>query len=234
MSNARLFPLVAWSAIGIAILLGLGTWQLLRLEAKSTYLQLLEERVKAEPVPLAEALRRNEAGEDIEFLKVTATGNWSGANLYKQATFDGGPGWVMLAPFRSLDGIALLVDRGTIPDALRSEKPAADPAQITVIGVVRKHDNGRGFFDPDNDASAGSWYWWDVPAMLAATQIAPTDKVATFILQQLPVQGAPKFPVAEDLATGIPNNHFQYALTWYALALCLAAIAVLRARALKS
>ena len=66
--------------------------------------------------------------------------------------------------------------------------------------------------------------------MLGTLQIAPTDKVAPFVLQQLPEAGAPRYPVSEDLSAGIPNNHLQYAITWFSLAACLAIIAGLLAR----
>jgi surfeit locus 1 family protein len=179
-------------------------------------------------VPLAEALRRSLAGEDVEFLKASATGRFSSSNLYKQATYGGGPGWQVLTLFTSDDGIAVLVDRGKIAAALRDRLPP--PAALMVTGAIRAHDRGQGFFDPENDSAEGSWYWWDVPAMLGSQSIPAETQVAPFILQALPDAGSPPPPEAEDLAAGIPNNHLNYALTWFALALCLAAIAGLLAR----
>lgn len=230
MKKAGFVSLLVWTSIGVAILLGLGTWQLFRLSEKTAYLAQLDERVRAAPVTLQDALARSEAGDDIEFLKVSTTGSYFEPSLFKQATLKGGPGWEVITPFKSSDNVVVLIDRGTIPADLRSTPAPANTAAETVEAVIRRHDHAQGFFDPENDAATETWYWWDVPAMLGTLHIAADDKVAPFILQRLPEAGAPPYPVAEDLAAGIPNNHLQYAITWFALAACLLVIAGLRAR----
>lgn len=230
MKRTSLFWLFFWSALGLSILCGLGIWQLVRLAEKREYLAELDQRIAAPPISLAEALRRSQAGEDAEFLKLSATGKFAPASLYKQATFKGGPGWQVLTLFTSDDGIAVLVDRGTIPEALRQVQPQPAEQPATVIGVVRRHDRGQGFFDPENDPASATWYWWDLPAMLGSQTIAPEARVAPFVLQALPQAGGAPLPVPENLDAGIPNNHLNYALTWFALALCLAVIAGMLAR----
>lgn len=230
MKGGSLFRLAVWSMLGIALLCGLGVWQLVRLGEKRQYLAHLEERMQAQPMPLAQILARAEAGEDIEFLKAEASGSYAGGDLYKQTTFDAGPGWEVLTPFRTSDGIVVLVDRGAIPSDMRGPASQAPAGALTLQGVVRLRNRGQGFFDPENDPDAATWYWWDVPAMLGSLKIEADAKVAPFVLQALPQPGAPRYPVVENLETGIPNNHLQYALTWFALAICLAVVAGLLAR----
>lgn len=225
MKKTGLFGLAAWSLFGFALLCGLGVWQLVRLQEKTAYLAALDARLVAPPTTLTQAMQRLEAGDDIEFLKIEAEGTYTGEPLYKQATFEGGPGWLALSPFRSKEGVVVLVDRGTVPASMRGDASLAAGTDARITGVVRMHARGQGFFDPENDPASNNWYWWDVPAMLGTLSISQADEVAPFVLQALPQAGAPRLPVAENLNAVIPNNHLQYALTWFTLALCLAIVA---------
>jgi surfeit locus 1 family protein len=224
----RLWPFLLASGLGILILCALGAWQIARLGEKEKLLAELDARASAPPLSLSQALAKYEAGEDIAFLHVEARGTFvQERELHKQAAFKGGPGWQVITPFIS-DGIAVLVDRGAVPDQFKtyaSRTENAAPTQIS--GVVRTHQGGRGIFDPDNDEVGNIWYWWDLPAMQAAASLPPTVKVAPFVLQLLPQPGGPKYPQASPPDTGIRNNHLQYAITWFSLAVVLAVIALL-------
>ena len=89
-----------------------------------------------------------------------------------------------------------------------------------MTGILRRHVGSRGPFTPDNDPEANIWYWWDIPAMLASAHVGDDAGVAPFALHLLPDddKAVPR-PVAID--SGLTNNHLQYALTWFALALIL-------------
>jgi surfeit locus 1 family protein len=221
----RNWPIVLACALGIVILCGLGAWQLSRLAEKQELLAALEARAAAPPVNLAEAVN----GDWTEFMPVKARGRFDHAHeLRKQATFDGGPGWQIITPLTSDDGVSVLVDRGSAPQNYSAAGIGDGPVEIT--GIVRIHDRGQGIFDPDNDESGNAWYWWDMPAMQAAAQFPPNAKVSPFILQLLPQAGQARYPVAAAPDTGIRNNHLQYAITWFALAAVLAVFAVLLAK----
>ena len=58
----------------VALLIGLGSWQLQRLVWKRDLIATMETRLEAAPVPLAQALDRPEA--DREWQRVTATGTY--------------------------------------------------------------------------------------------------------------------------------------------------------------
>ena len=114
---------------------------------------------------------------------------------HKLASFEGSPGWQIITPFKSDEGIVALVDRGVVPADLKdAAKRNESPAPVELNAVVRAHGHERGFFDPDNDADGNLWYWWDVPAMLSSVAIAPDLQVAPFILQELPGSDPNRFP----------------------------------------
>ncbi len=223
----RLWPVVLWGGLGVAVLLALGTWQLSRLAEKQALLAEVARRAAAPPVSIGEVLAARDKGAAIEFVMVKLRGSFDHrSERHKLATFEGSSGWQIITPFRSDEGIVALIDRGVVPDDLRDPSARSEnalPQELTA--VVRVHGNERGFFDPENDADANVWYWWDVPAMLSSVAIAPDMKVAPFILQALPGGDPGTFPRAGKPDVQLRNNHLQYAITWYSLALVLLVIA---------
>ena len=227
---SRHWSFILASAPGIAVLCGLGAWQLQRLAWKEALIAEIASRAAVPPITLAAALAADDAADDIDFVKVAASGTYLAAETkFMIQTFDSGPGWQVVTPLRSVDGIVVLIDRGVVPDAMRGSVPAADgPVELT--GILRRHGSGRGPFTPDNDDAGNNWYWWDVPAMLAMSDIPADLKVAPFVVQLLPKVGDTAFPRPQPPDANLRNNHLQYAMTWFGLALVLAAVATLYVR----
>ena len=225
----RIWPIVMWSAIGIAILCGLGIWQIFRLGEKQVLLADIAARADAPPISLAEALKRQEQGSDIEFTVVKTRGVFDHTHeLHKLSTYEGAPGWEIITPLKSDEGVSALVDRGVVPDPLRDAAKRSETAMpIEFTAVVRAHDGGQGYFDPENQDDKNLWYWWDVPEMLAAANIPADVKVAPFVLQVLPGGAANTFPKPLPPEVNLRNDHMQYIITWFSLALILAVIAAI-------
>jgi surfeit locus 1 family protein len=234
MSQPRIWPVLLWASLGIAILCGLGVWQIFRLGEKEALLASIAARTTAAPISLGEALKRREQGDDIEFVAVAARGLFDHAHeRQKLGVFDGAPGWEIITPLASEEGIMVLVDRGIVPENLRdmANRPeTTEPSEV--LGVVRSHNAAQGYFDPENNVEKNEWYWWDVPAMLASVPISADTKVAPFILQSLPAADLKRFPRAAAPEVALSNNHLQYAITWFSLALALLVIAGLFIRKL--
>jgi len=231
----RLWPVVLWAGLGIAVLVALGTWQLFRLAEKQAQLAEIAERTNAPPLSLNEVLKRRADGSEIEFAAVKLRGVFDHASeRHKLTSFEGSPGWQIITPFRSDEGIVALVDRGVVPADMKDTAKRNETSEaVEVSAVVRAHRRERGFFDPDNDADGNLWYWWDVPAMLSSVTIAPDMQVAPFILQELPGSDPGRFPRLAPPEAQFSNNHLQYALTWFAFAVTLLVIAGLFIRKLR-
>jgi surfeit locus 1 family protein len=222
--TGRVWQILIATVLGVALLVGLGVWQLHRLQWKEALIAERDSRLAAAPVTLERAVQDFDAGRSVEFLKVEVTGVFqSDAELFLLTTEGGTPGFEVVTPLMSRDGIVILADRGFIPESLKdpAKRPESRPSgEMTVSGVLRRHVQSRGPFTPDNDPEANIWYWWDIPAMLAFAHIAADARVAPFVLHLLPDngRGLPR-PVAVDAS--LTNNHLQYALTWFALAFLL-------------
>ena len=220
--KTRIWPIILASTIGICVLLGLGMWQVQRLGQKTALIASLEQRMSAEPISLAEAVVKREQGEDIEYLKVKLTGQLDPTNYFRRVTsFNGDPGWEIIAPFKTDDGRFVLVDLGAIAE---NQPMKLNETPLTIQGLVRYHNKGRGFFDNDNDAVGNIWYWWDMPAMWATLKNIDVSRAASFMLQKLPSNTEQEVPSAEMPKVELANNHLGYAITWLGLAAALAGV----------
>ena len=217
----KLWPLLVASTVGFVILCSLGVWQVNRLSEKTQLIAALDARMNRAPITLAQALERHARGEDIEYLKVETSGRANPAHaLAKVSSLEGGPGWQIIEPFISREGIFILVYVGVAPD----KNIVAVNGDQSIAGIVRTHNKGRGYFDNDNDEAGNVWYWWDVPAMLAAAVAPVNAKVAPFILQKLPGPTNAGSPFPEKPKVELNNNHLGYAFTWFGLAMALLAV----------
>lgn len=219
----RIWPILLASALGIAILLGLGIWQVQRLGQKTALINSLEQRMKAEPISLADALTKRGQGEDIEYLKVKVTGQLDSENTIRKVTsVRSSPGWEIIAPFKIDDGSFVLIDLGAIAE---NQPVVLIGTPLTIEGLVRFHNKGRGIFDNDNDIAKNIWYWWDVPAMLAAMKGGDASRATPLILQKLPSDDENAVPFIQKPKVELANNHLGYAITWFGLAAALAGVA---------
>lgn len=208
----------------IALLIGLGTWQLQRLAWKEGLIEVMDTRLAAASVPLAQALARPPG--EREWQRVMASGTFLHDRqiaMYRMSV-DGEPGYLILTPLRLADGRIILVNRGFVPPDLvdPASRPGSEPVgQVWVVGILRGGEIQQTFTN-DNDPAAGAWYWYDLPAMGQAMNL--TLLPAVIHADREP--GA-SWPVGGQAVFTPRNHHLQYALTWYGLAVAALVIYVL-------
>ncbi|PWC85852.1 hypothetical protein TSH100_14885 [Azospirillum sp. TSH100] len=234
--GATLFTLA-----GLALTIGLGTWQLERLHWKQDLIARIARQLAEPPVLLPASIDDPAAWE---FRPVTLTGRFLNDRemLLIARPHQGQVGYEVLTPFQRADGSGMvLVNRGFVPMDRRD--PATRAAgrvegDTTVKGIVRV-PQPPGFFQPGNGTPApgSAWMRPDPAAMAAALSLS---SVAPVVVEMLPVQGGGQGSGLPGVPAGtlagieprveLPNNHLQYALTWYGLAVTLAGIYVLSQR----
>lgn len=224
-----------WIAIvlvpaALVVLLALGTWQVQRLIWKENLLAAIEQRSQAEPVGLPAIEAALAASEPIEYRTAFATGRFvNSGEQHFFATFNGQSGFYVYAPLELADGRFLFVNRGFVPYDLK--EPATRPESLLegeqrITGLARaKLEQKPSIVVPDNDEQANIYYWKDLDRM-AANAGLPADKVLPFFLDAdaTPVPGG--LPRGGVTVINLPNNHLQYAITWYGLALALVAVSL--------
>jgi surfeit locus 1 family protein len=221
------------TAVCVALLLALGTWQVFRLQWKQQLIEAREQSLTANPVTMADIEAGIEHGYDVDFLKVRMTGEYRhDATRYVYRPRGQRAGVQVITPFIDRTGFVVLADRGFIDEArLGSAEGLRLPeGEITITGITRNRAGDRNLFSPDADRARNVWYWYDLPAIAASLPEDVSAEVdgqppitASVFVQVEPgaEPGEEKSPEPEDLKVELPNNHLQYALTWYSLALVL-------------
>ncbi len=210
------------TAIGIVILIGLGVWQVQRLHWKEGLLARIAALQSAPPQPLDAVLRRAGNNADIDYQRVTATcpDIETAPYLRLYSVKDGYAGWRIIAACPLSGGAygAILVDRGFLDERLKL-KPG-QTIGTPVVGILRRGDT-RNFMTPADDPGQNLWYGRDIAAMAQALSAARPAPTYLMLEQPSPPPGG---PVIAPLPSDIPNNHLQYAITWFGLALALAGV----------
>lgn len=217
----RVAALVLAALIGVATLVSLGVWQLHRLAWKRDLIERVEQRVHAPPVPAPGRARWPSIdAANSEYLHVHVQGRYrhDGEVLVQAVTARGGGFWV-LTPFETVDGEVVLVNRGFVSPnqcdpATRSQGQIE--ALTTVTGLVRMTEPGGAYLRA-NEPAADRWYSRDVAAIAAARGL--TDVAPYFIDADASSPELPGAPVGGLTVIAFNNNHLQYALTWFGLAL---------------
>lgn len=190
--------------IGVAILISLGVWQLERLKWKEAKLDAINAMLGAAPVDLAPQVSM----EADRYRGVKVAGRFTGEAALKLDSLDGQPGKRVIAVLEMAGGRRLLIDRGVWPDG-----SAGDPTRAHEADVVGNLDwpQETDSYTPPPDPRTGLWFARDVPAMAKALHTE-----ATLIVAREPT-GDGITPVPLD-TSAIPNDHWQYAMTWFSLA----------------
>lgn len=221
----------------LAALVGLGVWQLERLQWKAALIEERQLRASGPVIALPQDTRV--LLPDLLYRPVTVTGRYDhSAEMHLlNRVRDGRPGIDLITPLiRSDRGGIVLVNRGWAPpDWVR--ETAAD-GEITVTGIVRA-PGAPGWLVPDNRPAQNQWYYMDLAAMAEAAGMPPftdyyiyaTAEASAVADAEAQVTGPrtardPHYPVAHEWRVEIPNNHLSYAITWFMLAGALAVIYV--------
>ncbi len=228
-TGPRRFQPTFWSSVcalaGVAVLLGLGTWQLQRLGWKEN---LIDERVSRSQGPaMALPVEISDPGA-LEFTKVRVTGSFRHDQemVLHARTNNGNVGFNLVTPFELSDGRSLLVDRGWVPPQLRDPAARAEgqiAGTVELEGLLRTDGwKGADFVKPDNKPAERAYYWIDIPVMAESAGL--TNAVREVYLEAGPAKNPGGFPIGGQTRIHLRNDHLQYAITWYALAIILAVI----------
>lgn len=215
--RAALAAIALAAAIVFAALVALGVWQLQRREWKHALIAQVDARIHAAPVAAPGPAAWPAIDPRDAYLRIRVDGAFlPGRDTLVQAVTELGPGWWVLTPLRDARGFIVLVNRGFVP-VHTAPRPPVGIAHVT--GLLRVTEP-RGGFLRSNDPLADRWYARDVAAIAAARALGPVAPY--FIDADAAPAPSPDTPVGGLTVVRFPDNHLQYALTWFALALLLA------------
>jgi len=216
----------------LAVLVGLGVWQLQRKDEKHALIAALDERLAASPValpPSAQWPSLNAAND--EFRRVTfsaAIDPSKDAMVYSsgsgiRADVSGSGTWAFV-PAKLTSGETVAINLGFVQNTLQ-DRAQQDRAVATLLrgaqtftGYIRFPEHA-GWFSPTPDTAKRLWFERDHAAMAQALGWGqPAGNVAPFYIDlesPVPPSGVPK---PGPLSVRLKDNHLQYAITWFGLA----------------
>ncbi len=203
------------AAILIAILIGLGVWQLQRLKWKLALIAEVSGHMTAAPISPGQALTLS--ADAVQYRRVALTGRFVNAKeTYVFTTGpDGGAVYHVLTPFLTDSGRIFLVDRGFVPGEKRD--PATRTAvtgETKLMGVWRVPD-APGPFTPAPDMGRRIWYARDLAGIAAADHLR---LAAPVVIEADATPNPGGWPKGGQTVVQFRNQHLSYAITWFGLA----------------
>jgi surfeit locus 1 family protein len=230
-SKSLIIPTI-FTIFALLVLLILGTWQIQRLLYKENLIKTLNEQATLPAIELPENLTDI---LDKEYRLVRLRGEYlhdKEMYLFTGSLSARGPsGYNILTPFKTSQGRYILVDRGWVGAERKS--PDTRPETLTsgsvdLVAMIHKGER-PGRFTPDNDVVKNLWFWIDIDAIKSYAGV-PMENIYVRLLK---TKGEVTFPIAGDATIKVRNDHLQYAITWYTLAVILIVIYFLYSRKLK-
>ena len=219
--------------VALAVLVSLGNWQLRRLAWKEDLIARAVERPRGEVLPLPTPSQWPSLDiVDAEYRPYRLTGRflhdkeaWVFTSLPDPVGAYGGPGYWIVTPFVLDQGGTVLVNRGFAPHGRQRPADRGDPLRtgtVSVAGLLRPNEQ-PGPFTPTDRPAENLFFARNVEAIAAARALSAP--VAPFTIDLVAAETpAGGLPEAGETRFRFSNNHLQYAITWYGLALALLAV----------
>jgi cytochrome oxidase assembly protein ShyY1 len=222
----------AFTAVMIAIFIGLGVWQLQRRAEKHALIAALDARVGTAPValPPPSQWRTLDAVHD-EFRHVSFTATYAGlpdAMVYSAGSAVredvSGPGTWAFLPARLPSGETVVIDTGFVANTMqqreiedRAVNKLVTGEPVTLTGYLRFPESG-GLLTPAENRNARLWFTRD---HLAMARTLGWGAVAPFYIDLETPDPANGIPKPGPLTPHLRDEHMQYAITWFSLAAAL-------------
>ncbi|MBN9674041.1 SURF1 family protein [Roseibium aggregatum] len=228
MTDWRKRVFLNWVLLGASVVLLvclvlLGNWQLRRLDWKTELIHAVETRAFGEPVPApAKSQWPDVSAASHAYMRVSAEGRLlGGKSLFVKALTELGSGFWMMQPLERNNGEILWINRGFVPAAYRTSADRDDGTDrkgVIVTGLLRISEPGGTLLEK-NAPEENRWYSRDTRAFSRQAGLGDT---APFFVDADHTRAPGAFPRGGLTVIDFRNNHLQYALTWYAMALLLA------------
>lgn len=199
----------------------LGSWQISRHYDKTSLIQAIEHNLISPP----ESLSNN----SNVFSKVILEGHFL-PNQYvflygRRSAETEKDGYYLLSVFQSNDNRRYLVSRGWIPLSVKTQIENFTEFERETIEAIVMNGEKKSFMVPQNDSKNNIWFTIDLNLAKATF-----DTENDFYLMQINSTHLPegaKYLTGNSLSK-LRNDHLEYAITWYCLALSLLVIFLIK------
>lgn len=218
-----------------AILIGLGVWQIERLAWKEALIAAVESRVGDPPIPAPGPSAWPALDLDaVDYTPVTVSGTFhypSEVHLYATVSEPkggryAGVGWFIYTPLKTDEGWWVYVNRGFVPDDRKSASTRREgqvEGRVTVTGLLRRPETPWRILRPGSNGSDNQWFYRE-PARFGEAHGLSSAELAPYTIEADATPNPGGLPQGGETRVTFPNNHLNYAITWFALAAGLLAV----------
>jgi surfeit locus 1 family protein len=189
----------------IFIVLSLGTWQVFRLNSKSQLISDLENNLKRNSIDFNVDI-------DKEYTKVLLKKKNLKSKIFLYHLNKGEIGFKVIVPYEVNSSLLVLVDKGWIrKDKINSIKNSL--LNDDIIEGYTKKIREKKLFTPKNNIKEDFLYSVEIDNLKKSLN---KNIYPLLIIQTSKTK---KDIIPNDYRVSLSNNHLQYAITWYGLAL---------------
>ncbi len=226
-SIKRSFRFTLWPTLftvpAVLVMIGLGFWQVERMVWKNALIESRNAALVAAPVPAPDTL---EAAKPLDFHRVRVAGVFEHDKELYIGAYDarGFSGFQIVTPLRLEDGRHLLINRGWVPFDNKDPKTREEgqtTGTVTVTGILRLDAPPTGWIIPKNRPGSNFWFYVNIAAMAETKAV---DQVMPYFIEADIAATPARFPIGGQTRIALPNDHLQYAITWFLTALTLLVI----------
>jgi len=205
LKNKLLFSVFVYFII--SVLIGLGSWQLYRLNWKLDLLAEIENSLKNNPIELSKADKKN-------YLRIKTSGlvDFDKQIYLYNLNDSGNPGFEVVNPI-IVNNENYLINRGWIPFDKKNQPEINLFDENNIIGTLKLQSKANSF-KPENDIEKNYWFTLDRNDIFSYTG----KNFSKYIIY---TGGDYKTPKPKVITANISNNHKKYAITWFSMAISI-------------
>ena len=215
MSINKLIKALIFSSLAMIILLSLGTWQLERLRWKSHIISTMNKHISLSPKEINASVINDIKNYNYRRIKLEGTYIYNKNITIYSKVLNGKVGRHLIIPFKTKFGY-ILINKGFIPKDYNIDVAFAEKAKNISINGIVKFQQKINYFTPKNNLITNEWYYINLDEISKFLNIPLMDFY--LIEEDNPKE---RYPVGSQYNLKVPNDHLQYAITWFSLAIAL-------------
>ncbi len=215
MSIHKLTKFLIFNSLAIIILLSLGTWQLERLRWKSDLIASMNNNISLPPVEVNSSIISNIKSYSYRRLKLNGYFLYDKNITIYSKVVNGKVGRHLVTPFKTEFG-NILINRGFVPEDYKVEPSKNTKNKNIFINGMVKFQQEINYFTPTNSIVKNEWYYINIEEISTYFNL---NLNSFYVIEENNPNGS--YPLGSQYNINIPNDHLQYAFTWFSLALAL-------------
>ena len=215
MDNKKLVKSLICSLLALTVLISLGTWQLERLRWKTEIISSMNEKIMLPLIEINTSVINNIKNYNYRRIKLNGYFLYDNQITIYSKILDGKVGRHLIIPFKTKFG-NILINRGFVPEDYILDKDTEKEFKNVLITGRVKFQQKINYFTPKNNLLGNEWYYINLDEISTYFNISLND---FYLIEENNLND--KYPVGSQFIINIPNDHLQYAITWFSLAIVL-------------